>query len=77
VAQEIHERQARWATLREEGKKVKAMRKQDIRDKKRLRQSLSEKERALLEYGMELEKRDSKCAKMSEESPSDGEMAEE
>jgi hypothetical protein len=46
-------------------------------EKKRLRESLSETERAFLSYGIEIRKGNSKRAKLGEEISSDGDNAEE
>jgi hypothetical protein len=65
------------ATLQAEEKKIKNDRQQGMDEKKRLRESLSETERAFLSYGIEIGKRNSKRAKLGEEISSDGDNAEE
>jgi predicted nucleic acid-binding Zn-ribbon protein len=57
LVKEIEERQQKLAALHTEEQRVVSERERSRNDKKRLRESLSERERAFLELGMELERR--------------------
>jgi len=75
VAEELAEKQKELAALREEETKLKGEQKQGKNAKKRLRHTLSERERGLIEFGIELALH--KRARLSEEVSSDDDDEEE
>lgn len=64
--------ESKLVTLREEEQKLRAEQRMAGPAKKRLRQSLSEKERALLDFGMELAETEFKRRKVDANSEADG-----
>jgi hypothetical protein len=77
TAELIQKCQEKLATLQAEEKNIKNKRQRGMDEKKRLRESLSEPERAFLSYGIELGKKSNKRAKLGEDLLSDGDNAEE
>jgi hypothetical protein len=77
TAELIKKCQEKLATLQTEEKRIKNKRQQGMDEKKRLRESLSETERAFLSYGIELGKKSNKRAKLCEDLVSDGNNVEE
>jgi|TARA_R110002003_G_scaffold48_18_gene4096 predicted nucleic acid-binding Zn-ribbon protein len=77
LVKEIEDRQQKLAALRAEEQRVVKERERSRNDKKRLHESLSERERALLELGMELERRRSSKRARTENGVSPSESGEE
>jgi hypothetical protein len=77
IAELMKKSQEQLVTLQAEERKIKNKRQQGMDEKKRLRDSLSETERAFLSYGIELGKKSNKRAKFCEDLVGDGNNAEE
>jgi Zn-finger domain-containing protein len=72
LAEDIRKKQEELQALQEHAKMLKRERKQGRITKKRLRHSLSAKERALLEFGMEMAMKNRVREISSEEAASEG-----
>jgi hypothetical protein len=67
VFEEIQKQQEKLAALKAEEKRVQSERKRGMDEKERLHQSLTETERALLKYGIQLGESKSKRVRLCEE----------
>jgi hypothetical protein len=77
ITEEIQKQQEKLAALRTEEKRIQSERKRGMDKMERLHQSLTETERAFLNYGIQLGESKNKRARLDEEPGSEGRNAEE